>query len=145
MRNKEYLFFEVFSHEKPQEQAKNGEKQLKCSNFETYHGFHRNLFKVSVGKTPKTAKTCSKQKTNYLFTFYCDSIKSKKQLHLIFFHRWSCMQVFNQQNIQLLLKFSQNHIYLEPFSRPGFLVSWDRKNWKTPEKLKTNLISCWCL
>ena len=75
IRTKEYLFFEVFSHEKPQKWAKNGEKQLKHSNFETYHGFHGNLFNVSVGKMPKTAKTCSKWKTNDLFAFYCDSIK----------------------------------------------------------------------
>ena len=67
--------------------AKNGEKQLKHSNFKTYHGFHGNIFKVSVGKTPKTAKTCSKRKTNDLFAFYCNFIKSQKQLHLIFFHR----------------------------------------------------------
>ena len=64
IRNEEYLFFEVFSHEKPQKRAKNGEKQLKLANLETYRGFHGNLFKASVGKAPKTAKTCQKRKTN---------------------------------------------------------------------------------
>ena len=32
-------------------------KPHKHLNFETYHGFHGNLFRFSVGKTPKTAKT----------------------------------------------------------------------------------------
>ena len=65
IRNNKYLFFKVFSHEKPQKHTKNGEKQLKLTNFKTYHGFHRNLFQASVGKAPETAKTCPKQKINW--------------------------------------------------------------------------------
>ena len=56
--------FRGFFTQKPQKRAKNGEKQPKLANFETDHGFHRKLFKASVGKAPKTAKTCPKWKTN---------------------------------------------------------------------------------
>ena len=66
--------FSRFSHENPQNRAKNGEKQLKLSNFKSYRAFHRKLFKVSVGKAPKTDEACPKRKTNDLFAFHSHSI-----------------------------------------------------------------------
>ena len=68
-----------------QKHTKNGEKQLKLANFETYHGFHRNLFKPVWEKYLKQLKHAQNGKPIDLFTFYCHSINPNNNSTWIFF------------------------------------------------------------